>query len=132
MTHENKKIDDFNLDKMMLSRSIPKVPEDVKARTMAAFKVANAEAVATMAEEKREFSIIIGVFITIMALFGVVVALNMHLFTIIYQFMGEIVEKLSLGKSFDSALSIAKYVIIAAALVPAILIARKENHKTHK
>ncbi len=132
MTHENKKIDDFNLDKMMLSRTIPKVPDDVKARTMAAFKVANAEAVATMAAEKREFSVIIGVFITIMALFGVVVALNMHLFSIIYQFMGEIVEKLSLGKSFDSVLSIAKYVIIAAALVPAILIARKENHKTNK
>ncbi len=131
MTHHHKKFDDLAIEKLLMSRSLPSVPEELKIKTMAAFRDARSTSADEMAREKRSFSLVMGVFIGIIALFSFVLALNMHLFTTVYTVIRDIASRVSLTQSIESLLTVAKYAIAGLALIPAYFIARQGNKKHH-
>lgn len=129
MTHERKKFDDLSIEKLLMSRSIPTVPEDVKLRTLAAFRDARSTAADEMAREKRSFSLVMGIFIALIVMFGVVLALNMQLFSTVYAVLRDIAQRVSLTKSLETVAAIAKYAVVGLALIPAYFIARQGKKK---
>ncbi|SRR6056297_2759708 len=122
-----KKFDEYYIEKLLFSREKPKVPEDLKNNTLntiSKLKIIESE---EKEKQSKVFSYIVGIFVVLMVLFGILVAQNLN----VISFMFRMGKKLNSIINIDSIIFNIKYLVLLASLIPAGIIFYIMHKKKH-
>ena len=125
--NEKKKFDEYYIEKLLFSREKPQVPEDLKNNTLNTISKLKMIESEEKEKQSKAFSYIIGIFVILMTLFGILVAQNLNIIAFIFR-LG---KKLSAVVNIDSIIFNIKYLVLLASLIPAGIIFYLMHKKKH-